>query len=186
MDTSLPTGTSRPPGEHKASARPGPKHCRALQTPGCRTLRGATRAGDLQSKLLQQEPAHTASLELKTLFPKSWDGRNPSLLPTHFSALCCFWELYWSTVLFWAWINSDYFDIYYLVYPGRVLLSYLTTLIDSTSLNSSIAYQVTSLTRQAKCLEAIRVSFSVITSFFEKLLMRFFITQIIKRIFTLL
>lgn len=109
-----------------------------------------------------------------------------NLLKTSFLWSKSCWGLCGSTVRFWTGMNSDYFDTYYLVYPGRVLLSYLTTLIDSTSLNSSIAYQVTSLTRQAKCLEAIRVSFSVITSFFEKLLMRFFITQIIKRIFILL
>lgn len=58
-----------------------------------------------------------------------------------------------------------------LVYLGRVLLSYLLTLIDSTSLNSSIAYQTLPLSRPAECLEAIRVSFSVITSFLEKFLM---------------
>lgn len=84
MDTSLPMGTSRPPGEHKASARPGPKHRRALQTPGCRTLRGATRAGDLQSKLLQQEPAHTASLELTTSLPKELGWEEPLIAPYTF------------------------------------------------------------------------------------------------------
>lgn len=57
----------------------------------------------------------------------------------------------------------------YLVYLGTILLSSLATLIDPTSLNSSLAYLTVPLTRPTERLQAITGSFSVITTFLQKL-----------------